>query len=81
VLVNEVKPLLHRASAVLYSLQNLHHAVNSGTSIPEARYATVRQQVMQLAQILVFDQEVELAKFDFLYNRRSCIIQYFQPTR
>jgi hypothetical protein len=81
VLVKEVKPFLHRASAVQDSLQNLHHAVNSGTSIPEAQYATVRQQVMQLAQTLGFDQEVELAKFDFLYNRRSCIIQYFQPTR
>jgi hypothetical protein len=81
VLIIEVKPLLHRASAVQDTLQNLHHTVNSGATIPEARYATVRQQVMQLAQTLGFDQEVELAKFDFLYNRRSCIIQYFQHTR
>lgn len=67
------KPLNRKAKSVTKSLLKLHNAVNSRSTIPKSQYKSVRDQVKQLAQGLRLGSEVELSKFDFLYNRRSDI--------
>jgi hypothetical protein len=73
VLVKGGKPLIRKASRIQNSLLRLHNAVNSGTTIAQPQYKTVRAQIMQLARALEINQEVEIAKFDLLYHQRSDI--------
>ena len=64
------KPLNRKVRSITKSLLKLHDAVNSGNTIPQSQFKIVRSQVKQLAQVLRLNPEVELSKFDFLYNQR-----------
>jgi hypothetical protein len=74
----EGKLLMGNGRYIQDNFQRLHHAVNSGSTIAPPRYKAVRDHIRQLAQALGINQEIELAKFEFLYNRRSCVIVYTQ---
>jgi len=64
------KPLNRKVKSITKSLLKLHNAVNSGNTIPQTQFKIVRDQVRQLAQVLQLNPEIEISKFDFLYNQR-----------